>query len=632
MQGTDQSMDITKAEKDDVPGAIEEINRARLAKDLETGERLTLALANRHPDDPDVQLKVFNLLHRMGRWETMLDVFETAKARGMLEVSPSVRVLEAEAHLRLGRHDIAKSILIQLDRTRIAGVAAKRLPTIEALFPTPHPTSDAEVSSPSEGSAITSETEVGAPLVKQQGETLREAPLEMAKEDLDKLLSDPIEAIEQARLLRLERRAVAATQLLMSIIQHHPADRLTVANSLHALHRSGSYREVLEVLARSEIAGIAEQPDIAVLRADCLMQAGAQARAEAKEIIIGVKAQEVKGVVRHIWQRLRKDLVQRSRDPNIRAIEDAFMEGNTLKGATLFRALLDECRQFVAATPQSRRPPEAPGDGAGEETDAAVFAESARDVEHAAYSRDFEAATGGSSARRKVLVISDSIALPRQSTGVGLQESYPYLLHNKISQHDEEFGVVPDCRRGRTILDALNVIERQDSRFDTIILQVGIVDCTPRIFGVSDVRAVRAAMGDDAANSMIEIAGMYRPALVGDRYNSVYVRAEKFSEALDSFLTKAASISDNVIVVDIVTPSKRGGKLTGTPLDRNISDYNDIMKRSSEKFGAQFSGVDEYIWSQDNPSECFTLDNYHYNSEGHKHCANLLSDVVTGRA
>jgi hypothetical protein len=355
---------------------------------------------------------------------------------------------------------------------------------------------------------------------------------------------------------------------------------------------------------------------------------GAASKDEAKELVVGIKAEELKGVARKIWQRLRADLVKRSHDPDVRAIEDAFLEGNTLKGATLFRAFLDECRQFVASTPLADKPVEAAGDGAGEDTDGTGFAETARDVERARYSADFEAATGAMAKPRRVLIVSDSIALPRPSTGVGLVESYPYRLHQIISSLDGDLSVEPDCRRGRTVLEALKVIESRTSSFEAIIIQVGIVDCAPRVFGPSDVRAVRAFRGEAAAQSMVEIAKANRSALVGDRHNSVYVKANEFVEKLSEFVKIASAISDKVIVAGIVTPSKRGAKLRGVPLALNISDYNDMMRSTSDKLNAVFADCDNYIWSRDNPFECFTQDNYHYNAEGHRHCADFLADII----
>jgi hypothetical protein len=284
----------------------------------------------------------------------------------------------------------------------------------------------------------------------------------------------------------------------------------------------------------------------------------------------------------------------------------------------------------MAIVPAEQKPVATLADHAGEQTDAALVPGDLREAESSRYLLEFEAATGDASTdQRKVLIVSDSIALPRESTGVGLEESYPYRLHKALTASSGgRLGVSPDCRRGRTVIDAVAALEGQTGRFEAVVVQVGIVDCAPRVFGASDVRAVRAARGEDAAECMVTIAGAYRQVLVGDRYNSVYVTIDRFEAGMRDAVRLGFRLAPRVIVCGIVTPSKRGGKLANVPLTMNIVDYNDAMKRVAEQEGAVFADADDYIWTRDDPVACFTQDNYHYNAEGHRHCADFLTALI----
>lgn len=601
--------------------ALEEISQARLAKDLDLAERLIRQLAERDPDDAGLQLRAFNLFHRIGRWGAMLGLAESAAALNAIDRSPSAMVLMAEALAKSGRAAESAALLARTPMARVTGVAAKRLPAIEALVgKLLRRAGPAAVQKPA---SVVS----GA---RHQAIAHRSAPLELDAGQRAALLADAEAAMEKVKELRLERRTAAAAELLVLIIDRYGDNEAVLSQALNSLYRNGSYQQILTVLGAPRFARAVRQPELAVLKADCLVRVGKSGRAEARMIILGIKANEIKGQARAMWSKLRQDLVRRSMDPTVAAIEEAFEGGRTLKGATLFRALLDECRQYVAVAPGGQSVVATLADHAGEQTDAALVPGDLREAESSRYLVDFAAATGDAPTdQRKVLIVSDSIALPRESTGVGLEESYPYRLHQALTANSGgRLGVAPDCRRGRTVIDALLALESQSGAFDAVVIQVGIVDCAPRVFGASDVRAVRAARGDDAAEAMVAIAGTYRQALVGDRYNSVYVKIDRFEAGMRDAVRVASRLAPLVIVCGVVTPSKRGGKLANVPLTLNIADYNEAMKRVAEQEGAIFADADEYIWSRDDPTTCFTQDNYHYNAEGHRHCAEFLTGLI----
>ena len=80
---------------------------------------------------------------------------------------------------------------------------------------------------------------------------------------------------------------------------------------------------------------------------------------------------------------------------------------------------------------------------------------------------------------KKVLVIGDSLSLPRPDGKVKVHETWLSKLMSQMQKHNFHQA----CRRGMHSKDALETYVKGSflkSSFDYLILQVGIVDCAPR--------------------------------------------------------------------------------------------------------------------------------------------------------
>jgi superkiller protein 3 len=248
---------------------------------------------------------------------------------------------------------------------------------------------------------------------------------------------------------------------------------------------------------------------------------------------------------------------------------------------------------------------------------------SIRNVESDRYKNQFNKSFIPNPEYASAIILSDSIALPRPSVDVLFEDTYPVLLQDKMLKSQTSINLLPSCLRGRTVLsacDELKGYQSCNSKPVHLILQLGIVDCSPRVFLQRDIEIIKKLVGKDYSDKLISIASNYRNLVVGDPATNVYVSVERFETALFEISNLISNISDlsKICIVNIVTPIKNQKKSNLTPLGINIGKYNDIIKKVCLTTGATLVDADTAVWTIENPSICFSNDNYHYNKEGHK--------------
>jgi hypothetical protein len=258
---------------------------------------------------------------------------------------------------------------------------------------------------------------------------------------------------------------------------------------------------------------------------------------------------------------------------------------------------------------------------------------SIRNVESDHYKDQFNKSVISNPEYASAIILSDSIALPRPSVGVLFEHTYPVLLQNKMLKSQICINLSPSCLRGRTVLSALDELKECQFCINKpvhIILQVGIVDCAPRVFLQRDIEIIKNLIGKEYSDKLISIANKHRKLVAGDPATNVYVSIELFESALFEISDLIFKVSDSskICIVNIVTPIKNHKKSNRTPLGINIKKYNDIIKKVCLSTGATLVDADTAVWSTENPSICFSNDNYHYNKEGHKIVAHEIFEKI----
>ena len=230
----------------------------------------------------------------------------------------------------------------------------------------------------------------------------------------------------------------------------------------------------------------------------------------------------------------------------------------------------------------------------------------------------------------KILCIGDSLTLPR-TNDVQYEETWFYKIKNKFQSHD----FFPLFKRGITT-DILvqwggepSLISDYPPGSDClehfkpniVILQLGIVDCAPRLLkkGIETklVRYLPKTIADVYIKSVKKIRGRNQ--------NNTYVSASKFEQNIMTYFNRCQKQSvKQCIVIKIGTPSEEMVQ-KNPDIVKNVQKYNAIYDKV-EKIFSFVKCIDPLNSLKTNDS--IFIDGYHPNSLGNKYVFEELESEI----
>ena len=414
------------------------------------------------------------------------------------------------------------------------------------------------------------------------------------------LVGDAEASMIAIKALRLARRQADVQRLAIEVSQRHIDNPTVVAGCIHALHRCGAWEEALDVLGQGKsIRSIKADTNLAAVEADCQFHRGRFRL--ARHLAKAIKANRLAGPYRTILNRLL-DTPLPAICSEAERIEHLFDTGALEEATQAFHAFLQQTRH-----------------GAKQK-------DGVRDIESAKFAAAFDMkGTNAAKTKPTVSFLTDSIALPRPTIGVAIEDTYPWLTRERLSAAlGRKIGVQINCTRGSTMRDARESIQAI-APSDALVLQMGIVDCAPRIFSDTDVKGIRAIYGDPTAEAIVTLGSIHRRLLQGARTESVYVSLKDFERFLIEILEFAVPRHKTIVVVNIVGPGHGGSQKKVGAFAENIAEYNLVLSKAAERFNCDFVDLNSILWGRADASRCFSGDNYHYNGMGHVVGADTLS-------
>ncbi len=196
----------------------------------------------------------------------------------------------------------------------------------------------------------------------------------------------------------------------------------------------------------------------------------------------------------------------------------------------------------------------------------------------------------------KVLFITDSLLLPRKikNESVVYEETYFYLLKNYFKTID----FVNCSIGGASINELLNQSSYyQNSLFDIIFIQCGIVDCAPRAFKDFEKKIISKL-------KILSIAKKFEHYLRAKRNYSKtnFINFEKYLIEL----VKSFEQSKNIYSLGIL-PAQPTYEFILPTITKKIKTYNNILKKHTL-----------YIDNDNFPYNGIFSDYHHLNAEGHQ--------------
>lgn len=193
---------------------------------------------------------------------------------------------------------------------------------------------------------------------------------------------------------------------------------------------------------------------------------------------------------------------------------------------------------------------------------------------------------------KKILVAGDSLGMVRPEEGLFVEDIYPYLLQKNLFN---DFFVINASQRANNssrivsedyLYENINAI-----RPDVVILHVGIVDCTPRVFSEIQKKLLagmaRVYWIKPFVSWFVKRRSLRRYDLTKKR-KIVHVSLSDFEINLVKFFERArfASPDARFIVVNILYP---GCAMTSRNygLVENVNDYNRKLTEIAAKYSSR---------------------------------------------
>lgn len=219
----------------------------------------------------------------------------------------------------------------------------------------------------------------------------------------------------------------------------------------------------------------------------------------------------------------------------------------------------------------------------------------------------------------RILFITDSLGAPRPA--VPWEFTYPGILQSKFSDNPEVLFCY-ETRRGSTTA-CLNTPDLLISYFPNIVVvQLGIVDCVPRIFTQLE-HLILSRLPGWIRNILIWLGSNCRRRSA----KRAYVKPEACLRNWQSFLNRTEEMNCNVVIIPVALPGKVFSE-SNPEAEKSICKYNESIKNLAENFSHVYILPE---WSKDIKAynDLFLPDDgYHFSKQGHEKMVEFLFPVL----
>jgi lysophospholipase L1-like esterase len=210
--------------------------------------------------------------------------------------------------------------------------------------------------------------------------------------------------------------------------------------------------------------------------------------------------------------------------------------------------------------------------------------------------------------------------MPRDEDGevVRWEDTWPYRLQKRLRTKGLDVEVINCASRARTA-DTLVGADFTEhvvyKRPDLTVLQVGVVDCAPRLFSRNEQRLLRRLPGRLRAAVISHRSAKRRELIRKAPMRRVYTAPDAFRRHVASFASQARESSMLVVVPILADFERMDEKSPG--FSENVHRYNRFLEEAARASGGQW--VDSTL-----SAKHFCRDGYHPNVLGHR----LLADAI----
>lgn len=236
---------------------------------------------------------------------------------------------------------------------------------------------------------------------------------------------------------------------------------------------------------------------------------------------------------------------------------------------------------------------------------------------------------------KKIVIIGDSLPLPRKlGNEISiLEHTWPVLLENQLRSQGCDNIIYNRSLRRRTTTSLTKHEFNESIVFaepDTVIFQIGIVDCMPRVISLTEYNILnnrffpeklRSIIINQRKNKRIKIENK-------DSLKKVYVKPRLFYEKFNNFIKRLLNFNSNLNIIIIpILINNEFFKIKSPAAEANVNLYNNQLNIIIKDFNLRHFKYDNI----NNIENFFSMDGYHLGINGHKYISNQLANLIVSK-
>ena len=226
-----------------------------------------------------------------------------------------------------------------------------------------------------------------------------------------------------------------------------------------------------------------------------------------------------------------------------------------------------------------------------------------------------------------ITILGDSLSLARSENGIFFKQTYSYLLNKKFNG---EYLFLNKSKRGNTTKNQINPQNIYDDIITTnskyFIIQIGIVDCSPRIISMKEKVILRYFFSEKIQNIYIGFKSKYR-RFITRNFPKTYVSLDDFNDNFELLIQTILKQTDvKKIALINIADTNNGNKYRSYGFENNIINYNQVISTLQKKFKSKVELIDLFSLSKNN--NIILDDGIHITREAHIIIANEIEKVL----
>lgn len=221
----------------------------------------------------------------------------------------------------------------------------------------------------------------------------------------------------------------------------------------------------------------------------------------------------------------------------------------------------------------------------------------------------------------RLVILCDSLGMPRPDEGVAYEDTYAALLNR-----DSNIEVMSRGKRAndtkiqtqfQNLLDDVTFLKA-----DYYIIQLGIVDCAPRLFTRNEAR-ILGIIPSFIRKTITQTASKHRAAITKFR-NKTYVNITDFEANYHKLIDKIGAMKKQIIVLSIYNTNAENDKRS-YGFQNNIDKYNQIIQKIAHQYQLPLVNINDFEGG-------LLSDGIHINGGAHEFISKEISQIISSHA